>query len=537
MGSLRVVRRPRPGPRRGFRSRGGRGLVAASLPVTDAASMFKTGVGGGAGSDPAWQAEAWEMFDAVGEFHYYVQWRASSCSRCRLIASEVDEQGRPTGGTEDERVAELVAAIAGGPLGQSQLIKRSVECLTVPGEYYQAILWPEAEADEGLVDGLWLALTREEIKSTGGGGVSVELPTGEWRDVDLRRDCLFRVWNPRARRAVEADSPARAALDSMREIVQTTRTISNAAKSRLVGNGVLFVPQEMSLPAVVAPTAARSDGGDEEAWQVKPQVQQLQDLLFEIAQVAHKDEDSMAALIPLIAAVPGDQVKNVMHLRFGNDITDNAIATRTDAITRLARSLDVSPERLLGLGGTNHWSAWQVGDSDVQLHLAPVLELICTAITNEVLRPVLDREGIDADRFVVWYDTSQLTIDPDKTDEGTAAYDRGAITAGAYREFLGVGESGYDLTSLEGWQQWAADQVSSKPYLLESLGGATVGGTPLIPALAGIVVPAAAPAWDTANPAVGQPAGLPGGAAGEEEPATEAVAAAGPVLALRRRSR
>src|SRR5207253_525792 len=99
-------------------------------------------------------------------------------------------------------------------------------------------------------------------------------------------------------------------------------------------------------------------------------VQQLQDLLFQVAQAAYDDEDSMAALIPMFATVPGDQIAKVNHLKFDNAVTELAIKTRNDAIARLAMSLDVSPERLLGMGSqTNHWSAWQIGDEDVQLHI------------------------------------------------------------------------------------------------------------------------------------------------------------------------
>lgn len=421
------------------------------------------------GSRDNWQNDAWDMLDLVGELRYYVGWRASSCSRVRLFASDIDpDTGLPTKSqTENERVREVVKAIAGGPLGQAQLIKRAVECLTVPGETWVAILSrPEGE--------VWLSLTREEITSKGK-TVVVELPTGEKHEFVPGTDQIFRVWNPKPRRAKEADSPVRATLDPLREIVRTTKTISNASKSRLIGNGVVFVPQEMSLPTTssVTPTTPGQPPlppplpGDLTG---NSAIQQLQELLYQVAMTAYDDENSMAALIPMFAGVPGEQVKNVSHLKFDNSVTEIAIKTRNDAIARLAMGLDVTPERLLGLGSnTNHWSAWQIGDDDVRLHIAPAMETICQAITDRVLRPFLEAEGIDPSAFTLWYDPSELTADPDLTDEATAAFDRGAITAEAYRDFLGLGDTGYDFSKLSGWQQWAQDRISQKPELVSTL--------------------------------------------------------------------
>lgn len=448
-----------------------RSLVAASQIVDDPVTSFRASV---VSSRNDWQDVAWDMLDAVGELRYYVAWRSSSCSRVRLIASELDQAtGLPTGECDNDRVVEIVKAIAGGTLGQTQLLKRAVEGLTVPGELWIAIVTAADGAER------WLVLTRDEIK-TKGRAVEVLLPTGQWHEIAIGQDTMFRVWNPRPRKAHEADSPVRASLDSLREIVRTTKTISNASKSRLIGNGVVFVPHEMSLPVSNTVTGYESDGM---ALTGTPAVQQLQELLFQVAQTAYEDEDSMAALIPMFAAVPGEQVKNVSHLKFDNSVTDIAIKTRNDAISRLAMGLDVSPERLLGLGATsNHWSAWAIGEEDVRLHIIPPVETICSALTEHVLKAVLEREGLDSSRYVVWHDAAALTADPDMTSSATTAFDRGVITADAYREFLGLGDTGYDFSTMDGWQQWARDRVSVDPTLLKTL-------APLIDELADLSPP------------------------------------------------
>lgn len=468
--TLRVVRRPKGSPAR-------RALTAASQPVDDPQKSFRTAVGGVGRSD--WQAECWEHMDLVGELRYYVGWRAGSCSRVRLTASEIDPvTGFPTGGIEEDadgnpataegkRVAEIVKAIAGGPLGQAALVKRAAECLTVPGELWVAILVrPEGE--------VWLALTRDEIKAKAGGGAEIELPDGKTHDYVPGVDSMFRVWNPRPRRAKEADSPVRANLDSLREIVRTTKKIKTADKSRLIGNGIVFLPQELSLPAAQAPIPeGQTQLPDAPVPTVTgvPAADQLANLMFQTATAAIEDEDSQSAIIPLLATVPGEHLQKIFHLKIGEEVTEVEIKKRNDAIARLAMGLDVSPERLLGLGSnSNHWSAWQIGDEDVQLHIKPVMDTICAAINDQVLKTILTRENIDPAKYILWYDASGLTADPDLTDEATQAHDRGAITSEAYRKYLGLGDdAGYDLTTLEGAQEWARDAIAKNPELITTL--------------------------------------------------------------------
>jgi hypothetical protein len=411
-----------------------------------------------------WQTEAWDLFDRVGELRYYVGWRAASCSKVRLVASELDEEGKPTGKCEDEEVRDIVKSIGNNQLGAGQFIKRSVEQLTVPGETFQGIIYTP-----GTLDPQWLAFSRDEVRFAGQ-KTKVELPDGSDHTL-TGADSLWQTWQPHARRAKDCDSPVRACLDALREIVTQTATIKDAGKSRLLGNGIVFVPTEMSLPSSTAPIAADQPGAPIEL-QGAPAVRELEELLYQVARVSYDDDESFARMIPVFASAPGEMIKSIQHLKFDTEITEVAIKTRNDAIARLALGLDVSPERLLGLGSsTNHWSAWQIGDNDVQMHIAPVMEIICDSLNRNVLQRMLIAEGKDASKYVVWYDTSELTADPDKSDSATDAFDRGVITANAYREFLNLGDTGYDLTTVEGWQQWARDQISNEPALITNLQG------------------------------------------------------------------
>lgn len=501
--SLRIVRRPKAGSARAA-------LTAASQVIDDPSTAFKTPIAT-AGSQRGWQTEAWELL-CVGELRYYVSWRSNTCGRVELIASEIGDDGLPTGGiSEDDpqgkRVQEMVAAIAAGRLGQIQLVKRSVEHLTVPGETWIVILQlPSGPKNgDGTLIGTWLAVSRDEIKRGATGGVTIDLPDGTKYDFNTSTDKMFRIWNPDPRKASAADSPVRGCLDPLREIVRTTRKIRNADNSRLIGNGILGIPSEASLPPVQAPVSAGKPGDpppEPEPQQV-PVSQQVQKMIVDVAVEAMKNEDSMAGLVPIVVAAPGEHLQKITHVKFDDEVTQVAIQTRNDAIARLAMGLDVSPERLLGLGNnSNHWTAWAVGDEDVQIHIAPVMQTICQAITAAVLADMMRAEGIDPNKYTLWYDASKLTVDPDKTEEAQNAWEGGTIKAEAYLKYQGLAvDDGYDLTSLDGWQLWAQDQVSRNPELIVTL-------APLITQVKGINFPTP-PAIDNqphGDPPVEEPA-------------------------------
>ncbi|MHC9292045.1 hypothetical protein ACRCUN_06230 [Mycobacterium sp. LTG2003] len=463
---LRVVRR-----RKGsalVASAAPRALTAASAPVNDPAQIFRAG-SSMTGRRDNWQDEAWKHFRCVGELRYYVGWRASSCSRARLVASEIDpDTGEPTGGIAEDnaeglRFAEIVRKIAGGPLGQAELIGRTTEALTVPGELWIAILMrKEGRGVRERVVEKWYAVTRKQIEmGTRSNSVVIKLPDGSKHTFDAGAgDSMFRVWNPDAEDAAEPDSPVRACLDPLREIVRTTKKIANADNSRLLNNGILFVPSEASLPDSQAPTSADKPGP------AVPQPQRrvatkLQDMIVQVGQEAAKNENSMAALVPIVAAAPGEHLAKISHLEFGKDVTKVAIETRNDAIARLAMGLDMSPERLLGLSTGNHWSARTISDEDVQLHVVPVLKKICQAFYDSALRNVLEDEGIDPDKYTLWFDVSDLTADPDLTDEAKDAHEKGGLTTEGLVRIYGLpDDSMYDLTTFEGYQQLARDKLA-----------------------------------------------------------------------------
>lgn len=442
-------------------------ITAAVAQVTDTAKIFGTSTG----QRVTWQDEAWRFTKVIGELGYFVRWRSNACAQVRLIASEVDaDTGIPTGSidpddADGQLVVELVKQIAGGPLGQKRLIKRAAACLTVPGELWICILQrPDGER--------WYAVSKREIRQsdkyvelpTGGRGptVAIQLPDGQTHDYSPTEDAMFRVWNESFDDATEPDSPVRAVLDPLAEIERATKKIRNADRSRLLNNGLLMVPSEASLPDTM-------DTATNPA--TRRVAASLQRMLVQAAEVSDRDESSMAAVLPIVGAAPGEHLGKIAHIEFSKEATKTAVEIRTDAISRLAMGLDMTPERLLGMGSnSNHWSAYLLADDDVKNHVNPVMEVLCQAIYDATMVQILTANGIDPNRYTLWFDSSRLTADPDLTDEAKDAYAKRAITARALVTHLGLPEDAlYDWTTVEGLAEWARDRISEDPNLIGTL--------------------------------------------------------------------
>lgn len=87
-------------------------------------------------------------------------------------------------------------------------------------------------------------------------------------------------------------------------------------------------------------------------------------------------------------------------------------------------------------------SGWQIEEGALKTTIAPEAELISRAVTTGYLQPRLKASGEDdPSRFVVWYDMSELTMRPDKSDDAIQLYDRLELSGDALRREGGFDES------------------------------------------------------------------------------------------------
>lgn len=407
-----------------------------------------------------WQDEGWDLYDEVGELRFVANSLANSISRARIFAARLpmgDDEPAPVdvededATTEDVLAAQTVKAIGGGALGRSELMRRLGVQMFVPGDGYiiglpggildgstpredanpeEALPVQGDEDSISLADLDWHALSVNEV--TFRGDVVVLKIGDEDREIPADEAIVVRVWRPHPRRWWAADSPVRANLPVLRELVGLTKHVGAAIDSRLAGAGLLVLGNSVEV------VSATTDDGDGEV--DADEVSNFVDALIETMTTPIRDRDSAAAVVPLTIKVPDEVVDKIQHITFSTPFDDKAKDLRDEAIRRLALGLDAPPETLLGMGGSNHWSAWQIEESTVKVHIEPVLALICDALTTEYLWPVLQEAGVANFRdYVVWFDTAELTLRPNRSAEAQALYGMGELSGEALRRESGFG--------------------------------------------------------------------------------------------------
>ena len=369
----------------------------------------------------SWQHDAWNFYETNGEYAYAIDWAAQANSRMRLKAARVTPGSDEPEILDSGPAVDIMDALAGGVGGQSELLSTGTRLLQIPGDSYAV------GRQNGSVQD-WDIYAPDICRMSAG---VFEVQTAESSYERLGPDALvIRIYNKDSRRPWLATSPSRGVVGVLGEIDLINRHIITTLTSRLASNGLLILPQEMSF----AGTAQNADGPSA----LIPQ-------LIEVASQAIKNPGSASAAIPIPLSVPGQWADAIRHLTFAGVLDEKILELRDKSLIRLARSLNVPAEILTGVGGVNHWGAWQIEDSAIKIHLSPIVETMCDGLTQGYLLPALESVGIgaqedDGSRYLVWYDKSELEQKPDQSERAIQLHDRVAISDAALREASGFDE-------------------------------------------------------------------------------------------------
>lgn len=407
--------------------------MGAIQSITAAATRILTRKGGktlgsGGGGE---SSLAWDMFRTVPEVGTYADWVSNAMSGATLFAGRRGADGTVEDAPAGSRASELVAAIAGGPGGQANLLGDYGTQLAVTGDAWQVII-PNTESDS-FADDRWIVLSTKQVTVQRGkikaviDGEEIEIPE---YDPDAVQDpdapVAFRVWKPAPDIRENATSPVIRALVVLEELRLLNAAVAAIAKSRITGRGILLIPSGTRFP-----TQPGQDRAEDS----------LLDTFIEVASTAIREPDSAAATVPIVLEVPGDLISGVKWLQFTSEFDSMALQLRDEAIRRFAIGADVPAEVLLGLGDASHWGAWAITAEALRMGAEPRLALVCQALTDEWLRPLLEAEGVpDANEWIVWYDTSGLRSSSNKGASAIEAFKEGLISAEAARRELGFTE-------------------------------------------------------------------------------------------------
>ncbi|RQX13383.1 hypothetical protein DDE19_25935 [Micromonospora ureilytica] len=440
-----------------------------------------------------WQEEAWRHYEQCGELAYLVDLIAKAMGRARLYITQIDEQGRPVE-TPDQAPAGVNETFLGGPGQQGELLHDAGIQLGVPGECY-LIGEPEKDDAGNATDReRWFIASNEELQERAGTYV---LDQGDGpRELEADETVIVRIWAPSPRKHALPKSQVQANRRVLRLIERLTQYVQSQIDSRLAGAGILLLPNELSF------AAAEQEENAEDG------VTSFLATLTEAMTTAVKDRDSVAALVPIVVQGPAEHLEKARLLSFATELSATVPSMLDGAIRRLALGLDAPPEMLLGMTQANHWGAWMTDEATIKYHVESKLELFCAALTQQMLWPALEgAPGVaDAKRWIVWYDTSELTQTPDKGADAKDLYGLGELSGDALRRETGFGDG-----------DKPTDEERELRRLLEIIRTVPAAGPLLVARLlevAGVSVPIDPEAL---NPAP-QSAELPAGE--EEEPTT-----------------
>lgn len=397
--------------------------------ITASATRIITRSKGGSTKDAGLQTVAWDMWQTVPEVGTYADWVSNTMTGARLVAGRRGTDGEFEAAPDNSRAAELVRSIAGGLDGQSEMLGMMGSHLAVAGETWLVII-PDPNADS-FADDRWIALSSEEVKKQRGkikvtvDGEDLDVPepdrdTGESNPDD---PVGIRIWDSSPRRHWDATSPVMRAITVLEELRLLNAAVAAIARSRITGRGVLLVPAGTRFPTTPGGSHAEDS---------------LLDIFIEVASTAIREPESAAATVPIVLEVPGDLISGTKWLQFGSEFDSLAIQLREEAIRRFATGADVPAEVLLGMGDVNHWGAWALTAEALKTGAEPRLSLICNALTEQWLRPLLEFEkSPDAGEWMVWYDTSGLRSSSNKSATAIEAFQVGLISGEAARRELG----------------------------------------------------------------------------------------------------
>lgn len=410
---------PLPSRRPNDRSRP---LVASAYRIGDRDSDYERR------SQLPWQKHALEVVRVVPEIGYASRFYARMLKQVRIYPALRSAQNQ-TKEIKNGLPVDILNRIQdpGGGRSAIQGNYGRLMCITGEGILFGRDLDSERER--------WSFIWNDEIKIEPGrdGRPSKYIHklgrSGEERVYGPDQAVAYRMWTPSPWNSYEAESPLQANLEIAEELILLTKSVRATAVSRLI-NGLLFIPSEVSPPP------------EEPVGEEDPFTDPWSADFLDHAELQIQTPGTAAAAMPLTSWVSGEWIDKIKWIQVHDPQTDYLERElRNEAIQRLAYGMDMPPEALTGLGGSNHWAAMQILGDMWKSHGAPVAAQFCNELAGAYLQPALRDAGYpDWADVTVDYDASQVVVKADRSDDADQAAKLAMISPRGYRILKNIPE-------------------------------------------------------------------------------------------------
>jgi hypothetical protein len=405
----------------------------------------------------AWQAEAWEYYDAIGEIKYAFNLVASVVSRIRIYAAVIDNPSdSPASVRDSSTIDPKLAAAAERALarldsaygGQAGLLRDAALNLSVAGECY-LVQMPELRGT-GLPES-WDIRSIDEVTTDARGGYNVisrREQYGAQNAVGVKKltngAFVGRIWRSHPRYSDEADSSLRGLLDLCAELLLLNRTFRATARSRL-NAGALYLPDGLSVASGGDPDYPYDTDNELNPQFVAEEAEdEFEEQLIDAMTTPIRDEESASAVVPLIIRGPAELGEKIKQFKFERSFDATLVQRADRVLERILQGLDVPKDVVTGLANVKYSNALQIDESLYKAHIEPLMLLIADALTIVYLRPYLVAQGYsptDVEKIVVWYDPSQVSTRNDRAMDADSGYDRGVVSQAAWRRAHGFSDA------------------------------------------------------------------------------------------------
>lgn len=412
----------------------------------------------------AWQEEAWQYHDAIGEVNYGHELLASVMSRIRLYPAIVidpdsppmsvsqlrrrkDEQNEQetqrderTGlNMPDEITDEVldfmetaIADLGSGTGGIAELMRLFTLNMSVPGECYLA-----------RIDGRWSIRSTSEIQARGAGMQAIlqesrssRSANGQgWRTLPSNT-YVARMWRKHPRWSKEPTSHMLALIEPSDELLTLQRMVRSIARSRM-NAGVLFLPDGLTV-AGSSVTENREETEDD--------TDEVIDELYDAMTTPIDDESAESSVVPMTitgSAELGEQIRHILFER----TSDRFLVERLDKVLdRILNGLNIPKEPISGLDQVRYANADRVNENMYKMHVEPLAVMFCDNLTLAYLRvrvkakfPQLSDDALR--RLVTWYDPNEVVIHSDPAESADSGYDKHLLSGAAWRRAHGYSDA------------------------------------------------------------------------------------------------